>query len=62
MWNGIAFNKRFLTIVLVLFVQVVLMSIAAGFGNNTGRIFYFTSPIILIFVLLEASTIVVKKV
>jgi hypothetical protein len=62
MFNGMAFNKRFLTIVLVLFVQVVLMSIAAGFGNNTGRIFYFTSPIILIFVLLEASTIVVKKV
>jgi hypothetical protein len=62
MWNGIAFNKRFLTIVLVLFVQVIFMSIAAGFGNNTGRIFYFTSPLILFFVLLEASAIVVKRV
>jgi hypothetical protein len=38
------------------------MSIAAGFGNNTGRIFYFTSPLILFFVLLEASAIVVKRV
>jgi len=62
MVNRMALNKRFLATVLVLFVQVVLMSIAAGFGNNTGRIFYFTSPIILFFVLLEASAIVVKRV
>lgn len=53
MWNGIAFNKRFLTLVLVLFVQVIFMSIAAGFGNNTGRIFYFTAPILIYFLMHE---------
>ena len=53
MCNGIAFNKRFLTLVLVLFVQVIFMSIAAGFGNNTGRIFYFTAPILIYFLMHE---------
>ena len=53
MWNGIAFNKRFLILVLVLFVQVIFMSIAAGFGNNTGRIFYFTAPILIYFLMHE---------
>jgi hypothetical protein len=54
-WSGIAFNKRFLTIVLVLFVQVIFMSIAAGFGNNTGRIFYFVVPLVVYFLLMEAK-------
>ena len=53
MWNGIALNKRFLTLVWVLFVQVIFMSIAAGFGNNTGRIFYFTAPILIYFLMHE---------
>jgi hypothetical protein len=54
MWNGITYNKRFLAVVAVLFIQVVFMSIAAGFGNNTGRIFYFTVPLMVYFLLMES--------
>ena len=61
MWNGIAFNKRFLILVLVLFVQVIFMSIAAGFGNNTGRIFYFTAPILIYFLMHELKELLASS-
>jgi hypothetical protein len=61
-WSGIAFNKRFLTIVLVLFVQVIFMSIAAGFGNNTGRIFYFVVPLVVYYLLMEAKDLRISPI
>jgi hypothetical protein len=59
-WTKQPCNKRFIWIIAVLFTQVVFMSIAAGFGNNTGRIFYFSIPVV-IYVLLQESRTVVQK-
>jgi len=57
-WMKQTWSKRFLATTVILFVQVITMSIAAGFGNNTGRIFYFTAPIIIYFFLQETREIV----
>jgi hypothetical protein len=59
-WKRIPCSKLFMAIVSVLFVQVVFMSIAAGFGNNTGRIFYFVAPMIVYFLLMESKSIVIS--
>jgi hypothetical protein len=54
-WLGHTIQKRYVWIAVTLFAHVVFMSIAAGFGNNTGRIFYFTAPIIVYFLLHESK-------
>lgn len=51
--GGHAIQKRYVWITVALFAHVIFMSIAAGFGNNTGRIFYFTAPIIVYFLMHE---------
>lgn len=51
-------HTRHVWVTLALFIQVLIMSIAAGFGNNTGRIFYFTIPIIIYYLLLETRDFV----
>jgi disulfide bond formation protein DsbB len=51
-------HTRHVWVTLALFIQVLIMSIAAGFGNNTGRIFYFTIPIIIHYILLETRDFV----
>lgn len=53
--RGLSFSIPHLTCVCALFIQVLLMSIMAGFGNNTGRIFYFSAPILIVYLLLEAK-------
>jgi len=55
---GLAIQKRHVWIVITLFAHVIFMSIAAGFGNNTGRIFYFTAPILVYFLLHESMELV----
>jgi hypothetical protein len=62
MWKGMTCSKLFMAIVSVLFVQVIFMSIAAGFGNNTGRIFYFIAPMVVYFLLMESKSIVISSV
>jgi hypothetical protein len=53
--RGYAIQKRFIWVVVTLFAHVFIMSIAAGLGNNAGRIFYFTAPIIVYFLLNESK-------
>lgn len=57
--RGLSFSIPHLACVCALFVQVLLMSIMAGFGNNTGRIFYFSAPILIVYLLLEAKPVLV---
>jgi len=52
---GLAIQKRHVWIIIALFAHVVFMSLAAGFGNNTGRIFYFVVPLVVYFLLMEAK-------
>lgn len=51
--NGFSFSKNFLMNITVLFMQVILMSIMARFGNNAGRYFYYTSPILIYYLFIE---------
>lgn len=46
-------NRHYLLIIAALFIQVVLMSIMAQFGNNAGRYFYYTTPILLYCIAVE---------
>jgi hypothetical protein len=52
---GLAIQKRYVWITVSLFAHVVFMCIVVGFGNNTGRIFYFTAPILVYYLLHESK-------
>lgn len=51
-WKDLEINKPDAVIVLLLFAQVIVMSVMAQFGNNAGRYFYYASPV-LIFLLFK---------
>ncbi|MBI4930121.1 MAG: EpsG family protein [Bacteroidetes bacterium] len=46
-------NWRHLLITIVLLIHVLLMCIMAKFGNNAGRYFYYTAPIIIFYLSIE---------
>ena len=52
---GLAIQKRHVWIAINLFAHVAFMSIAAGARNNTGRIFYFTAPILVFYMILASK-------
>ena len=60
--NSIPFNKTHLITVLLLLAQVILMSIMARFGNNAGRYFYFTSPILIFYLFAELKPLVSRHI
>ena len=55
--HRLSINKYFLIIILILLLQVIIMSIMAKFGNNAGRYFYYTSPIIIYYLFIELKPI-----
>lgn len=52
-WKKIPFDKISLLVVLALFLEIVVLSILIGLGNNTGRYFYMTAPIIIFLIAKE---------
>jgi len=53
--SGLAIQKRCVWIIVTPFAHVVFMLVTAGFGNNTGRIFYFAAPILIFFLMYESK-------
>ena len=51
--NGLNVNRNYLINIIFLFAQVIAMSIIAQFGNNAGRYFYYTTPIIIFYLFFE---------
>lgn len=51
--NKLEYDKHFLITILIILIQVILMSIITKFGNNAGRYFYYTSPIVIYYLFVE---------
>lgn len=59
---GSPINNTYLIITVLLLVQVILMSIMARFGNNAGRYFYYTSPVIIFYLFTELKPLMSKYI
>jgi hypothetical protein len=60
-WKKIEFNRVYLVIVLLLFLEIVVLSILIGLGNNTGRYFYMTAPIVIYLIAKEFLPLLKKQ-
>jgi len=45
--RGLLFDRQALSVLLFLFVEVNVISMAGGHGNNAGRYFYLTIPLVI---------------
>ncbi len=59
--KGLELNKYHLLMVLVLLAQVIVMSIMTHFGNNAGRYYFYITPLIILFIALEAKPLLEQK-
>lgn len=51
-------HKAFVLSAVLLFVQVIAISILSRLGNNAGRYFYYTVPVLLFFIAFEIKPLV----
>lgn len=58
--NQFSFNKNYFINITLLFIHVILMSIMACFGNNVGRYFYYTAPILIYYLFIELKPLVIS--
>ena len=54
----IPFNRYFLFLFMLLFIQINIISFAAVFGNNTGRYFYILIPMFIIQIINETKPLI----
>jgi hypothetical protein len=59
-WKKIPFDKVYFSVTMLLFLEIVVLSVIIGLGNNTGRYFYMTAPI-LVFLLAKEWLPLLKR-
>lgn len=60
-FRKLSFNRTHVIIVFALLAEIIGLSFLIGLGNNTGRYFYMTTPIIIYFIAYEAAPLILKS-
>lgn len=60
--NGLQIIKRYFFLILILFLQVNFISISGGHGNNVGRYFYLSVPIVILALMSELTPLLFGSV
>lgn len=59
-FRKIEFNRTYVVITFALLAEIIVLSLLIGLGNNTGRYFYMTTPVIIYFIAYEAAPLLFK--